>query len=211
MIPDGIRIAREKRHLLASAGRSRVARARGLVAVGRHPPGMGWDATRVTYSGIVDERRFYAQATGHAHPLTAADYLDYPRMRAVLTAIDNTPDGALLLPAGTTTSGTSFPPIRRHPPRACRWTAGDAKSPRTQSFHQSRHARHERGTEHAVIDQIGLANPVAAHTARLEDGRIGHDKNLFPDWAVAEAPGSNATPMFRPTSTRAGSKRLRRL
>ena len=32
--------------------------------------------------------------------LTAADYLDYPRMRAVLTAMNNTPDGALLLPSG---------------------------------------------------------------------------------------------------------------
>ena len=61
---------------------------------------MGADATRVTYSGIVDERRFYAQATGNAHPLTAADYLDYPRMRAVLVALNNTPDGALLLPSG---------------------------------------------------------------------------------------------------------------
>jgi arabinofuranosyltransferase len=39
-----------------------------------------------------------------------------------------------------------------------------------------------------VIDQIGLANPLAMHTARLEDARIGHDKNLFPDWAVAEGP-----------------------
>jgi arabinofuranosyltransferase len=29
---------------------------------------------------------------------------------------------------------------------------------------------------------------LAAHTARLEDARIGHDKNLFPDWAVAEGP-----------------------
>jgi arabinofuranosyltransferase len=26
------------------------------------------------------------------------------------------------------------------------------------------------------------------HTQRLTDGRIGHDKNLFPDWAVAEGP-----------------------
>jgi arabinofuranosyltransferase len=39
-----------------------------------------------------------------------------------------------------------------------------------------------------VIDQIGLANPLAAHTVRLQDGRIGHDKNLFPDWAVADGP-----------------------
>ena len=97
--------------------RSRTARGAGLPAAPGPPavlwlavagwalwaansPGMGADATRVTYTGIVDERRFYSQATGHAHPLTAADYLDYPRMRAVLTAINNTPDGALLLPVG---------------------------------------------------------------------------------------------------------------
>ena len=66
----------------------------------RNAPGMGSDATRVTYTGIVDERRFYSQATGNAHPLTAADYLDYPRMRAVVVALNNTPDGALLLPSG---------------------------------------------------------------------------------------------------------------
>ena len=78
---------------------------------------MGADATRVTYSGIVDERRFYSQATGNAHPLTAADYLDYPRMRAVIEAINNTPDGALLLPSGNYTSGTSCPRFRRRRPR----------------------------------------------------------------------------------------------
>ena len=44
------------------------------------------------------------------------------------------------------------------------------------------------GLDVRVIDQIGLANPLAAHTSRIEDGRIGHDKNLFPDWAVAEGP-----------------------
>src|SRR5260370_34573391 len=44
------------------------------------------------------------------------------------------------------------------------------------------------GLDVRVIVQIGLANPWAAHTSRLVDGRIGHDKNLFPDWAVAEGP-----------------------
>jgi arabinofuranosyltransferase len=49
-----------------------------------------------------------------------------------------------------------------------------------------------------VIDQIGLANPLAAHTARLDDGRIGHDKNLFPDWAVAEGPFLKTRPFIPP-------------
>ena len=89
---------------------------------------MGADATRVTYSGIVDERRFYAQATGHAHPLTAADYLDYPRMRAVLTAIDNTPDGALLLPSGNYDEWDVVPAM---PPPLRRRSRGPAAAPKS--------------------------------------------------------------------------------
>ena len=54
------------------------------------------------------------------------------------------------------------------------------------------------GLDVRVIDQIGLANPLAAHTARLEDGRIGHDKNLFPDWAVAEGPFLKTRPFIPP-------------
>jgi arabinofuranosyltransferase len=45
-----------------------------------------------------------------------------------------------------------------------------------------------------VIDQIGLANPLAAHTARLQHGRIGHDKNLFPDWVIADGPWVKSYP-----------------
>ena len=92
-------------------------------------PGMGDDATRVTYSGIVDERRFYAQATGHAHPLTAADYLDYPRMAAILTALDNTPDGALLLPSGNYNQWDLVPMIPPPP-----GTGARPKSRSTQYF-----------------------------------------------------------------------------
>ena len=93
---------------------------------------MGDDATRVTYSGIVDERRFYAQATGHAHPLTAADYLDYPRMAAVLVALNNTPDGALLLPSGNYTQWDLVPMIP--PPPGASQMASRPKSRSTQYF-----------------------------------------------------------------------------
>ncbi len=87
-------------------------------------PALGADATRVTYTGIVDERRFYAQATGKAHPLTAADYLDYPRMRAVIEAIENTPDGALLLRVRQLhPMGRGAPPFRRLPTRPGRQAA----------------------------------------------------------------------------------------
>lgn len=153
-------------------------------------PGMGADATRVTYSGIVDERRFYSQATGHAHPLTAADYLDYPRMRAVLVAINNTPDGALLLPSGNYDVWDVVPALPPPPPPPGvdpdTWRRQHAEH--TVFFTNLGMVGMNVGLDTRVIDQIGLANPLAAHTARLADGRIGHDKNLFPDWAVADGP-----------------------
>ncbi|MDT5325934.1 MAG: arabinofuranosyltransferase, partial [Mycobacterium sp.] len=111
VLPDGTRMGRETGYLLAGATSAIWLAVMGWSAWAATSPGMGSDATRVTYSGIVDERRFYAQATGHAHPLTAADYLDYPRMRAVLSAIDNTPDGALLLPSGNYDQWDLVPPI----------------------------------------------------------------------------------------------------
>jgi len=163
-------------------------------------PGMGADATKVTYSGIVDERRFYSQATGHAHPLTAADYLDYPRMRAVIEAINNTPEGALLLPSGNYTQWDVVP---APPPPAP--APGQPPDPRT-----AEHGPHtvfftnlgmlgmNVGLNVKVLDQIGLANPLAAHTARLDDARIGHDKDLFPDWVVADGPWLKKHPFLPP-------------
>lgn len=152
--------------------------------------GMGPDATRVSHTGIVDERRFYSQATGHAHPLTAADYLDYPRMRAVLVAINNTPDGALLLPSGNYDVWDVVPalPPPPAPPGVPADTWRRQHAEHTVFFTNLGMVGMNVGLDTRVIDQIGLANPLAAHTARLTDGRIGHDKNLFPDWAVAEGP-----------------------
>jgi arabinofuranosyltransferase len=188
VLPDGTRMGRETGYLLAGATSAIWLAVMGWSAWAATSPGMGSDATRVTYSGIVDERRFYAQATGHAHPLTAADYLDYPRMRAVLSAIDNTPDGALLLPSGNYDQWDVVPAIPPPPPPPGAPPVKKQIGPHTVFFTNLGMLGMNVGLDVRVIDQIGLANPLAAHTARLEDGRIGHDKNLFPDWAVAEGP-----------------------
>ncbi|MDY6997187.1 MAG: flagellar motor control protein ZomB [Actinomycetota bacterium] len=187
MLPEPARMARGAGYLYAGATSVLWLAVVGWALWTANSPGMGADATRVTAAGIVDERRFYAQATGHAHPLTAADYLDYPRMRAVLTAIENTPDGALLLPAGNYDVWDVVPAIP--PPRDGPRQPGDNwTGPHTVFFTNLGMLGMNVGLDVRVIDQIGLANPLAAHTARIEDGRIGHDKNLFPDWAVAEGP-----------------------
>jgi arabinofuranosyltransferase len=190
MVPAGTRLSRETGYWLAGATSVLWLAMAGWSLWAANSPGLGDDATRVTYSGIVDERRFYAQATGHAHPLTAADYLDYPRMRAVLVTLNNTPEGALLLPSGNYYQWDVVPPISpgSAPTGRLLQTTNPGKGPHTVFFTNLGMLGMNVGLDVRVIDQIGLANPLAAHTARLQHGRIGHDKNLFPDWVIADGP-----------------------
>jgi len=202
VLPSGMRAVRGPGYLLAGASAVFWLAVVGWSLWAANSPGLGSDATRVTASGIVDERRFYAQATGHAHPLTAADYLDYPRMRAVVAAIDNTPDGALLLPSGNYDQWDVVPaippPLPPPPVGAAPVFASQRSGPHTVFFTNLGMLGMNVGLDVRVIDQIGLANPLAAHTARLDDARIGHDKNLFPDWAVAEGPFLPMRPFIPP-------------
>ncbi|ORA78654.1 hypothetical protein K3U93_24135 [Mycobacterium malmoense] len=186
-IPDGADYSRETGYWVAGAAGLLWLGVAGWSLWAANSPGMGDDATHVTYSGIVDERRFYAQATGHAHPLTAADYLDYPRMAAILAALDNTPDGALLLPSGNYTQW-DLVPMMQPPPGSPPNGKGPQKPQHTVFFTNLGMVGMNVGLDVRVIDQIGLANPLAQHTERLKHGRIGHDKNLFPDWVIADGP-----------------------
>lgn len=129
-------------------------------------------------SGIVDERAFYALNTGHLHPILAEDDLDYPRMRAMVEAIANTPNGGLLLPTPSFDAWDVVPPPEPIPPGGAGHTVFFLNLGMTSM---------NTGLDVRVVDQMGLAYPLAAHTERLEDGRIGHDKILFPDWVVADS------------------------
>ncbi len=187
MLPDGKDFSRETGALLAGAAGVLWLGVAGWSLWAANSPGMGEEATRPGYAGIADERRFYAQATGHAHPLTAADYLDYPRMAAVLTALNNTPGGALLLPSGNYTQWDLVPMLESNPGKAPEGKTTQTPQ-HTVFFTNLGMLGMNVGLDVRVIDQIGLANPLAQHTERLKHGRIGHDKNLFPDWVVADGP-----------------------
>jgi len=128
-------------------------------------------------SGIVDERAFYSLNTGHRHPILAEDYLDYPRMRAMVQAIADTPDGGLLLPTPSFTNWDVVPPPMPIP---------EGGVGHTVYFLNLGMTSMNVGLDVKVLDQMGLAYPIAAHTERLEGGRIGHDKVLYPDWVVAD-------------------------
>src|SRR5258707_11200855 len=202
VLPDGARMPRGAGYLFAGAtGVLWLAAAVWSPLVG-NSSGMGSGATPGThtgipYTGMVDDRRFSPQAPGNAHPLTAADYLDYPRMRAVLPALNNPPDGALLLPSGNYDQWDVVPAVPP-PPDLPPDVRKDYKGPHTVFFTNLGMLGMNVGLDVRVIDQIGLANPLAAHTSRLVDGRIGHDKNLFPDWAVAEGPFLKIPPFIPP-------------
>jgi arabinofuranosyltransferase len=196
VLPDRTKLSRGTGAVVAGATAAVWLAVVGWALWAANAPGMGADATRVTYSGIVDERRFYAQATGNPHPVTAADYLDYPRMRAAIEAIDNTPEGALLLPSGNYTQWDVVPAVPPPPPAPGQ--PPEAKGPHTVFFTNLGMLSMNVGLDVKVLDQIGLANPLAGHTERLEDARIGHDKNLFPDWVVADGPWVNKHPYVPP-------------
>lgn len=136
-------------------------------------------------SGIVDERAFYSLNTGHRHPILAEDYLDYPRMRAMVEAIAATPNGGLLLPTPSYDAWDVVPPPEPIP---------EGGAGHTVFFLNLGMTSMNTGLDVRVVDQMGLAYPLAAHTERLEDGRIGHDKILYPDWVVADSGMVNVHP-----------------
>ncbi|WP_433665581.1 flagellar motor control protein ZomB [Nocardia sp. CA-128927] len=133
--------------------------------------------TKITSTGIVDERVYYVLNTGHDHPILAEDYLDYPRIRPMVDNITETPNGGLLLNSPSFMFWYIAPPPQPIPVGGAGHTVYFLNLGMT-SMNVPLNVR--------VIDQMGLAYPLAAHTERLTDGRIGHDKALYPDWVVVD-------------------------
>ncbi|MEV6557099.1 flagellar motor control protein ZomB [Nocardia sp. NPDC051756] len=133
--------------------------------------------SKITSTGIVDERIYYVLNTGHDHPILAEDYLDYPRIRPMVENIAETPNGGLLLNSPSFMFWYIAPPPQPIPAGGAGHTVYFLNLGMT-SMNVPLNVR--------VIDQMGLAYPLAAHTERLTDGRIGHDKALYPDWVIVD-------------------------
>ncbi|MFZ2511760.1 MAG: flagellar motor control protein ZomB [Gordonia sp. (in: high G+C Gram-positive bacteria)] len=140
----------------------------------------GMDISR---DGIVDERRFYVANMANENPITAEDYLEYPRMRAMVDKINEAQasGGGVLLPSGSYDEWFLVPLRKDLPP--------DQQDRTTLYFLNLGMTGMNAPLDVRVVDQMGLAYPLAAHTERLPDGRIGHDKNLGSQWVVAESGG----------------------
>lgn len=133
--------------------------------------------TKISESGIVDERVYYVLNTGHDHPIRAEDYLDYPRMRAMVADIRRNPNGGLLLNSPSFMFWYIAPPPQPIP---------EGGAGHTVYFLNLGMTSMNVPLDVRVIDPMGLAYPLAAHSDRLVDGRIGHDKSLYSDWVVVD-------------------------
>ncbi|WP_375540230.1 flagellar motor control protein ZomB [Nocardia sp. XZ_19_385] len=141
--------------------------------------------SRISSSGIADERLYYIQATGRDHPIRAEDYLGYPRIRAMVRDVAASPDGGLLINSPSFTYWHVVPPPKPIP---------DGGAGHTVFYVNLGMISMNMPLDVRVIDPMGLAYPLAAHTFRFLDARIGHDKNLDSDWAVVDAGMVNRHP-----------------
>ena len=138
----------------------------------------------ITSAGIVDERQFYIQRTGHRHPLLADDYLDFPRMRALVRDVTGNKTGAVFLPVPGFQDRWDVVSYDRPMPGLAPFELPDDPI-KTVVFLNLGMTSMNLPLDVAVYDTVGLASPLAAHTDRMEDGRIGHDKFLPYDWVLA--------------------------
>lgn len=139
----------------------------------------------ITTAGIVDERQFYIQRTGHRHPLLAEDYLDFPRMRALVREVRRNETGAVFLAVPGNQDRWETVPYDHPMPGLAPYEL-PADPIKTVVFLNLGMTSMNLPLDVDVYDTVGLASPLAAHTDRLEDGRIGHDKFLPYDWVLAQ-------------------------
>lgn len=129
---------------------------------------------RVAVTGIADERSYYVGLLREQHPITAQDYRFPTLVRRALTSLRRSEEPAVHLPVG--------------PRERALWFSYPAADPYHTVVFLNLGVMGELATPRVrVLDDIGLANPLAAHTERLPDGRIGHDKDLPRAWYVADS------------------------
>ncbi|WP_414936658.1 hypothetical protein [Amycolatopsis sp. cmx-11-51] len=122
--------------------------------------------------GITDERAFWSRSTGHEHPVLADDYADYPSMPATLDAIRAVEGPAVLIQDYSTRRWYAYPTDRPYVT-----VAADSMGALGLLI----------PLETRLRDGYGLANPFAAHSTSLPNGRTGHQKWLPPVWELANS------------------------
>lgn len=139
--------------------------------------------------GIVDEREFWTHATERNPgdpPLVASDFLTAPIMEdyTEVVAEAREEDSGLVLQIATSSDPDRYSWI--HLPRM--EEESDLQHlPPTVSMLNLGMTSMNVPLDVRVVDNVGLANPLAARQPRVEGGRIGHDKYLPVAWQAADS------------------------
>ncbi len=134
--------------------------------------------------GIADERWFYVWLSGHAHPITLADYAAAPwkqdgdQLRLLAER------ERVLLPWRAPEPPQTIEPIPAGWPAALPLAsvvpAGVVANRKNIGL-----TGYAAGRRVHVVDRLGLADPLAARLRLTERGRPGHEKDLPDAWIVA--------------------------
>jgi arabinofuranosyltransferase len=121
---------------------------------------------------IANERLYYVSLLGNPHPVTAEDYSTHPMVAEGVAALEaaGRPSFAIV---GATPGGEGwwvYPAERESMVWLNLGVAGELAP-----------------LDVRVLDGVGLVNPIAGHATGLPNGRIGHDKDLLPEWFLADA------------------------
>jgi arabinofuranosyltransferase len=133
---------------------------------------------------IANERLYYVSLLGNPHPVTAEDYSTHPMVAEGVAALEAA-DGHSLAIVGAKPGGAGwwvYPAERDSLVWLNLGVAGELAP-----------------LDVRVLDGVGLVNPIAGHATGLPNGRIGHDKDLLPEWFLADAGVRGDTGFVGPT------------
>jgi arabinofuranosyltransferase len=146
---------------------------------------------------IANERLYYVIIVGHPNPITPEDFAGHPIVPEGVAALRAEAAPSLALPGPG--------------PDGLRWwllpkPAGDQRD--TILWLNLGVNGELSPLDTKVLDGVGLTNPLAAHATGLPDGRIGHDKDLPPEWLLADAGISGDTGFVDPAGVAAAQRAL---
>jgi arabinofuranosyltransferase len=119
---------------------------------------------------IANERLYYVLLLGRPNPVTAEDYATHPMVGEGVARVGAAPGRSLAIVGGG------------------RWYVYPATTERSSLVWLNLGVAGELAPlDVRVLDGVGLVNPIAGHATGVPGGRIGHDKDLLPEWFLADA------------------------
>ena len=140
---------------------------------------------------IANERLYYVLLLGEPNPVTAEDYASHPMVADGVARLERSGDPSLAIVGGGD------------------WYLYPSTMDRDTLVWLNLGVAGELAPlEARVLDGVGLVNPVAGHATGVPGGRIGHDKDLAPEWFLADAGVVGDTGFVDPTRVQAAREAL---